>query len=484
MSDFGNKYLKEFDDKTLRNILVIFSVSALAIILYAFVFSGFQIVDEFEHLHASWLVSTGRVPYRDFFEHHHPLMWFLSAPLVWFYFDDLNIFYVMRGISFIISCATLFYVYKITQFWGSKNSGIFAVFLSLANIITIYNFYQYRPDVYMNFTFILGGYYWLLYLRTQKDIHLTVSFICFALSLLFLQKIALMLCVVEGILMILWFQKKIKLISLIKAALPALMLGLLFFFYLYHCNALMDYFNFNYRFNKAMLFYFNRGAFWIQNIALSIYGFALLTALIFFKKKNIYFKIAAILFGAEFLMRVFYFSPHPNYYTLLTFLAALILSVWLDVLMPKHKILMISVLVAAVFQLNTLLNTITKTSEMNSSYNYYKQAEYIHKNSKTDDYLMNGYDMNFNVYRKDVSFYWFGLDMLLPIIEQEFGIEQKTDINDFILKYKPRFVYAVNYPDLRAYRTYGERTYSQVFEPIILDDLYQETPFENLLILK
>jgi len=36
--------------------------------------------DEFEHLHASWLVASGHLPYRDFFEHHTPGLYYLLAP--------------------------------------------------------------------------------------------------------------------------------------------------------------------------------------------------------------------------------------------------------------------------------------------------------------------------------------------------------------------------------------------------------------------
>jgi hypothetical protein len=36
--------------------------------------------DEIEHVHAAWHVSVGRVPYRDFFQNHHPLFWYLLAP--------------------------------------------------------------------------------------------------------------------------------------------------------------------------------------------------------------------------------------------------------------------------------------------------------------------------------------------------------------------------------------------------------------------
>ena len=39
-------------------------------------------LDEFEHLHAAWLVSQGQTPYTDFFEHHTPLFYYVGAPLL------------------------------------------------------------------------------------------------------------------------------------------------------------------------------------------------------------------------------------------------------------------------------------------------------------------------------------------------------------------------------------------------------------------
>ena len=42
--------------------------------------------DEFEHLQFTWLLSQGRTPYRDFFEHHTPAFHLLAAP----YFDIIR----------------------------------------------------------------------------------------------------------------------------------------------------------------------------------------------------------------------------------------------------------------------------------------------------------------------------------------------------------------------------------------------------------
>jgi len=38
--------------------------------------------DEVEHLHVSWLVSQGLAPFRDFWQAHSPLLWYMLAPAV------------------------------------------------------------------------------------------------------------------------------------------------------------------------------------------------------------------------------------------------------------------------------------------------------------------------------------------------------------------------------------------------------------------
>jgi len=38
--------------------------------------------DNIEHIHSSFLIAQGQVPYRDFFQHHNPLMWYLLRWLI------------------------------------------------------------------------------------------------------------------------------------------------------------------------------------------------------------------------------------------------------------------------------------------------------------------------------------------------------------------------------------------------------------------
>jgi len=481
---FISEQLKSFNDAEFIRLLKIFTGAVLVIILYAAVYSGFQIVDEFEHLHASWLVSTGKVPYRDFFEHHHPLLWYMSAPIVALFYDHAIIFYVMRAISVLASLLTLLYIYKITLFFGNKNCAWFAIVCFFSNIVTLLCFYQYRPDTFMNLFFIIGLYYWFVSLKEDSLKHLTYSFLSFAVSVLFLQKISLLLLVVEAILLGLICFKKMKLKTITLAAIPPLVLFLCFFFILYMNHSLFAYIELNYHFNQALVHYFDRGSFWYPSIWFTVYPIALFTVIFFYKKENIYFKIVALLFIAEFLMRGFYFAPHPNYYTLLAMFSAMILSVYGKKLMPKHKFLAILVILLLFLNMGRLFKRLSSSIDNFNSYKHYQLVDYVHKNSTADDLLMNGYDKIFNIYRYDVSYYWFGLDMLLPVMELEYELEQKPDINVMVFQYHPKFIYVKNYVDLRAMRSYGEIRYTQQFMPELLQALYKPTPFENLAVLK
>ena len=476
--------IKEFDEVGFLRLFKVFCIAAAVVLLYAFVFCGFQVVDEFEHLHASWLVSIGKRPYLDFFEHHNPLLWYLSAPIVSLFYNNVIIFYVMRGVSTIISLITMWYMYKIVLFFGSKLCAWFTMVLYVGNLITIYNFYQFRPDVFMNLGFVMGVYYWFCYLKDKRTVALIYSFLAWTFSALFLQKISLLLTVVQVIILWQLIRRKMTIKAATIASLPALGMFGLFVAFLVWQGILQPYVELNYHFNKAMVYYFERGSFWYRQLWFSIYGIALVAAVAFYKKENEYFKILALIYIAEFLMRAFYFAPHPNYYTLLTALEAMILGIFADKLMPRFKVINILIILALFINLGAIFNRIDINSQKYNSYKQYKLSQFAHDNSDIGDLFMNGYDMNFNIYRHDVHYYWFGLDMLLPVMEQEYNITNQVNINQLIVQYRPKFIYTKDYVDLLALRTYGETKYAQQFLPQLLDLLYMKTSFENLAVLK
>lgn len=484
LSSFWDKQLSLFDDAAVIRLLKIFSGAALIAICYALTFSGLQIVDEYEHLHASWLVSIGKIPYRDFLEHHHPLLWYLSAPILSLFYDHAIVFYVMRVVSATISMLTTYYIYKLVLFFGDKKCAWLGVALYLGHVITLYTFYQFRPDTFMNLCFVMGIYYLFMSLKDNSLKNLIYSFLAFTFSFLFLQKIALLLMVVELILLVLIFTKKLKIKKVFYAALPAVGAVVIVLGFFFAKGALLEFIELNYHFNQIMLSYYERGNFWYPHIFLSLYGLALFTAIYFYRKENLYFRIMAILCAAEFLMRAFYFAPYTHYYSTLTICSSVVLAILAKKMMPKHKILSLLSVFLMFIGLGNAFNRVDRNTAKLNSYHHYQMVDFVHKNSAPDEMLMNGYDMNFNIYRPDVSYYWFQLELLLPIFEKEYNFSHKLDVNELLLRHYPKFIYARDYVDLKALRTYGETKYTQKFIPELVRTFYAPTSFKYLMILK
>ena len=71
--------------KTAALIIGIYLFFCAGLLYWVVIYSGSGDGDTLEHVHSSWLVWSGKIPYKDFFQHHNPLLWYVGAPLVGFY---------------------------------------------------------------------------------------------------------------------------------------------------------------------------------------------------------------------------------------------------------------------------------------------------------------------------------------------------------------------------------------------------------------
>lgn len=100
--------------------LVVVAVFYALVIVYVPSQNG----DNIEHVHSSFLVAMGQVPYRDFFQHHNPLLWYLFAPVTKFFAYDATVVEIVCFISLLVFLKSLVYIYRIVsefladKFWG------------------------------------------------------------------------------------------------------------------------------------------------------------------------------------------------------------------------------------------------------------------------------------------------------------------------------------------------------------------------------
>ena len=63
------------------SVLGLYSFYCICLICWTGFYSGSTDGDTIEHIHTSWLIHTGKIPYKDFFQHHNPLLWYIFSPL-------------------------------------------------------------------------------------------------------------------------------------------------------------------------------------------------------------------------------------------------------------------------------------------------------------------------------------------------------------------------------------------------------------------
>lgn len=102
--------------------------------------------DELEHLHAGFCVWQGMVPYRDFFEQHGPVLWYLSLPLFAIWGASLKVLFAGRLIIWLIGAATIGLTWHLgNKLYGRWAGPIAALLLLLLPAFQEKNI-EWRPD--------------------------------------------------------------------------------------------------------------------------------------------------------------------------------------------------------------------------------------------------------------------------------------------------------------------------------------------------
>lgn len=144
----------------------------LGLFLIAGIFSQLFIIsiapidcDEMEHLHASWLVYKGKIPYKDFFEHHNPLFWYILIPFFFLFRDNVLIFPFTRIFMLFMNLLILFVTYKIAREWFGRIYSLLVIVLTLFENNYFVSIPIIRPDVPMTLLWLLSFY---LFLQAKK----------------------------------------------------------------------------------------------------------------------------------------------------------------------------------------------------------------------------------------------------------------------------------------------------------------------------
>ncbi len=133
-------------ERWLSGAILALILFALAIRVPLVVYRGLG-QDEAEHLHAAWAVAHGQVPYRDFWQLHPPLLYYLMAPIFTLMGEDLRIIYVGRGLMLLCIVLIMVQLYQIARACFDPLTGLLAVCLLSYALLWWRSAYEFRPDI-------------------------------------------------------------------------------------------------------------------------------------------------------------------------------------------------------------------------------------------------------------------------------------------------------------------------------------------------
>lgn len=425
----SNKYLSIF--------IYFFSVVEIFLLCYAFYFH-YGWMDHAEHLRASMLIWEGKIPYRDFFEHHNPLLWYMLSPIVGLFYKNALILYVSKLISLLAYFGLFFVLYKI--FYRYMNMSKKAFVLAILIYFSIPNSYfliqELHPDSFMLLSYSLGFYYFCKYIEDNKQKYLNISFALFTISFLFLQKILVILFYTAIFALYLIMKNKINIKSIIKASILPILIIIGWVVYFYVTDTLEIYTKFNYELNFIFQKFLGKGR------VLGDYSYLLYLPLIslfmlkdFLKNSSIYIYILVFIVILEYITKYIIGAPHYQYFIFSNLISSIIIANY--IYNNFNKIKSISLLLIIII---TSLCLFYKTP-FNKKFPYYYQTnKYVYSLIEKDDYLIS--TINYiNIYGKDASYYWFAGGNIAPIAYYVYGYKTPFLLNKFIYEKQPKIIY-------------------------------------------
>jgi len=452
---------------------MIFLLDIIALIVL-FIYSGVLIIDELEHLHASYFITQGALPYRDFFEHHHPLFLFLLTPLVAFLpQNSVLVLYASRLLMTAFSVGSFYYLYKLAKdFLGDKLCALISILVFLSFYPALYMFSITKPDTVMHFLFACGLYYFFSYAQTLKAKPLIIAAASLTLSFLFLQTAAFMIAPLGLIALYILCKNPAQIKNFLYASvLPILFIGT-FALYLYATDSFQDYFRLCWIFNSSFfsLLNFRLPSILPDFIIYILLGYIAYGYLIFTKRTNFYIHSLAFLLSFALLKNAVY----PNYYPRYLLPCFLYTSFLIAAAMKYAASIAHNYLKAALALILAINITITFALYNNRS------SLQVLKLIKPEDSCLSFYANEQNIYQPLISYYWYApsissVDDYLFNRTPEYDITKLTEEQKFKYILYNRIAYKQKVPvpredaDEKFKQTYKRHT--------IKDDVFTDYDF-------
>ena len=411
--------------------------AAVAVYIWTAFYHDFN-VDEQEHLYASYLIFNGNVPYRDFFEHHHPLLWYLFAPFLTFWKNSADVLYVMRIIMLAVTGGTAYFIFKSSLLLGmERRSAVISPIIWLCFPVVQATGCEFRPDNLMMMFFMAGMAFFLQYLKEKRRGALQVSFVLFFLSLLCLQKVVFLFVPLGAVCLWLLLRREILWQDFAWAAVWPLGLAGVLAAMMFFAGFLKDYWELNWLLNLKININAEVGA---QYYDVLMVGAVLAFGILFTKAAQAV-KLVCFIYlatAAQILVHRPWFVQYLLiYYPFLAIIFAYAISgVWR---WRYSFVLLFMVAGGIVFQAYQERQVHQDLAFKLSSIK--KLYQFVLENTSEDDVVIGDLGIfTGDLRRSALGYYWFSLGQMASLDAQYFKRRELPDLNLIMKTRRPKMI--------------------------------------------
>lgn len=443
-------------------VLLAFFLALWVARLFLHEFNG----DEFEGIHTAWKTAHGERIYRDFFQHHNPLMYQLLAPVVRAGGEHVHTLFLCRFVMLGCALITLFGTFNIARHLFGTDTALLAIVLLAASPTFVIYHLQVRPDVPQTAVTTFAIFY---FLRRCRSFDYVISGLLFAIAFLFLQKA---IFPILGICAVGTYRLLAGKDTAINAACFALGLLLpLLLAALWLPVSFQEYWFLNWTLNASFLNEISPYPVIQRVIAnqphLIIFACLGISARFSELKLELLVVILAIVVAITFVTR----SSHDNYWLPLFPLFAVVAAPAILLAcsaFPKPRRSLLVFLAVTLGWSAVLLRyeLVSKTNTLQI-----ERIAYVLERTKPGDALLDG-SMQFNVFRPDVDWFWFSLGPKHSLGTYRLLRSYEYDPVALIIEKKPLFVH----PELLT--DHERRAIAAYYSPTRFPEVWQRKPPE------
>lgn len=233
-----------------RVIAVVLPLLAIALaILVVLGFRRYIDPDEIEALRAGWKLLQGRMIYRDFFEHHHPLWYITLSPVIAIMPERASTLIWFRGFNLALVGANLAMTFMIGRRLFNAAAALIGLVLFATTHLATYKMIELRPDNLQTLFGLVGVYLLIRCFDRPRALTALASGIAFGLSFAVLQKAVFLLLPVALIVGVRLLQRRVRFREMALVAVGFVVSLVPFVVWLAATGTLRIFWQLNYRLN-------------------------------------------------------------------------------------------------------------------------------------------------------------------------------------------------------------------------------------------